>query len=137
MHKIFDVAVIGGGIIGSMIFDDLSLSGYSAVLIEKTLDVATGSTKANSGLIHAGFDAKPNTKKAIFNVKGNCDLRSLTSAKELVLPKEINGSLYLGSLTRAEGLILPEKINGYLYLSSLTSGEGLVLPEGLEYLDLP
>jgi len=71
MQNIYDVAVIGGGVVGAIIFDDLSLIGVKAVLIEKELDVATGMSKANSGLIHAGFDAQPNTKKAIFNVRGN------------------------------------------------------------------
>lgn len=71
MQKIYDVAVIGGGVIGAFIFDDLVLSGYSAILLEKEPDVSTGATKANSALIHAGFDAKPNTLKARFNVAGN------------------------------------------------------------------
>ena len=71
MQKVYDVAVFGGGVVGAMIFSDLSRAGYKAVLIEKELDVATGMSKANSGLVHAGFDAKPNTLKAILNVRGN------------------------------------------------------------------
>ena len=71
MQKIYDVAIIGGGVVGAMLFSDISRAGYSAVLIEKELDVATGMSKANSGLVHAGFDAKPNTLKAYLNVRGN------------------------------------------------------------------
>ena len=71
MRKIYDVAIIGGGVVGAMLFSDLSRAGYKAVLIEKELDVATGMSKANSGLVHAGFDAKPNTFKAVMNVRGN------------------------------------------------------------------
>lgn len=70
-NKIFDVAVFGGGIIGTAIFNALVKSGYKAILVEKGLDVSVGTTKANSAIVHAGFDAKPGTKKAIFNVEGN------------------------------------------------------------------
>src|SRR3990167_394989 len=63
------------------------------------------------------------------------DLRALTSAEGLVLPKEVNGYLDLSALTSAEGLVLPEKC-GYLDLSALTSAEGLVLPEKCGSLDL-
>lgn len=71
MRKIYDVAIVGGGVVGSMLFSDLSRAGYKAVLLEKELDVATGMSKANSGLVHAGFDAKPGSMKAVFNVRGN------------------------------------------------------------------
>ena len=57
------------------------------------------------------------------------DLRGLTSAEGLVLPKEIGGSLDLDGLTSAEGLVLPKEIGGWLYLSGLTSAKGLVLPK--------
>jgi glycerol-3-phosphate dehydrogenase len=70
MAKIYDVAIIGGGVIGASIFNNLVLSGYSAVLLEKGGDVASGTSKANSGIVHAGFDAKPGTLKAKFNVDG-------------------------------------------------------------------
>lgn len=71
MEKIYDVAIIGGGVIGACIFDNLVLSGYSAVMLEKGGDVASGTSKANSGIVHAGFDAEPGTLKAKFNVEGS------------------------------------------------------------------
>ena len=61
--------------------------------------------------------------------KGYLYLNSLTSAKDLKLPKEIGGGLYLSSLTNAKGLKLPEKIGGYLNLCSLKSARGLKMPE--------
>lgn len=70
-NRVFDVAVFGGGVIGASIFNALVKSGYDAVLIEKGTDVAVGTSKANSAIIHAGFDAKPGTNKAKFNVEGN------------------------------------------------------------------
>ncbi len=68
--KIFDVAVFGGGVVGSCIFNKLIRCGKSAILLEK-YDLASGESKANSGIVHAGFDAKPGTLKAKFNVEGN------------------------------------------------------------------
>ena len=57
------------------------------------------------------------------------DLRGLTSAEGLVLPKKIVRSLYLNGLTSAEGLVLPKEIGRSLYLNGLTSAKGLVLPK--------
>ncbi len=68
--KIYDVAVLGGGVVGCAIFNKLTRLGRKVVLLEKNSDVATKTSKANSGIIHAGFDAKPNTKKAVLNVRG-------------------------------------------------------------------
>ena len=55
---IFDYVVIGGGVIGTAIFNKLVRKGKTCVLLEREPDLATGATKANSGLIHAGFDAE-------------------------------------------------------------------------------
>ena len=67
---IYDVAIVGGGVIGVSIHNKLTSIGKKTILIEKNNDVATGTTKANSGIIHAGFDAKPGTLKAKLNVLG-------------------------------------------------------------------
>jgi glycerol-3-phosphate dehydrogenase len=69
--SIFDVAVVGAGIIGTLIARELSRYRLQVALLDKSNDVADGSTKANSGIIHAGYDALPGTKKATFNVLGN------------------------------------------------------------------
>lgn len=70
-NRVFDVAVFGGGVIGASVFNVLVKSGYDAVLLEKGTDISVGTSKANSGIVHAGFDAKPGTNKAKFNVEGN------------------------------------------------------------------
>lgn len=67
----YEIAVIGGGIVGCAVFDNLVLNGIKTVLIEKGEDVSLGATKANSGIIHAGYDCVPKTLKAELNVKGN------------------------------------------------------------------
>lgn len=67
----FEVAIIGAGIVGACMFSELTRKGVSTVLLEANSDVSTGSTKANSGLVHAGYDPEPNTLKARFNIRGN------------------------------------------------------------------
>ncbi|MBQ7978039.1 MAG: NAD(P)/FAD-dependent oxidoreductase [Clostridia bacterium] len=67
----YKVAIIGGGIVGACLFSDLTRKGVSCVLLEAASDVSNGSTKANSGIVHAGYDPEPNTLKARFNIRGN------------------------------------------------------------------
>ena len=66
----FDVAVIGAGVIGALTARELAKYKLNIALLEATNDVAMGASKANSGIVHAGFDAKPGTLKAKLNVKG-------------------------------------------------------------------
>lgn len=67
----YDVVVIGAGITGTFIARELSRYKLKILILEKNNDVANATTKANSAIIHCGFDAKPGTLKARFNVLGN------------------------------------------------------------------
>lgn len=67
----FEVAIIGGGIIGTAVFSELCRAGVNAVLLEASEDVSNGSTKANSGIVHSGYDPTPNTLMAKFNLEGS------------------------------------------------------------------
>ena len=67
----FDVLVVGGGVIGATILRELTKYNLKVCLLEKESDVAMGQSKANSGIVHAGFDAKEGSNKAKFNVLGN------------------------------------------------------------------
>ena len=69
--KSTDVVVIGGGIVGTAILRELSKYDLQCVLVEKEPDVSLGTTKANSAILHAGFDAPTGSLKAITNVRGN------------------------------------------------------------------
>lgn len=91
---VYDIAILGGGVIGCAIFNKLTRLGASAVLIEKGSDVAVGTSKANSGIVHAGFDAMPNTLKAIHNVRGAELFPKL--CEELYVPYIRNGALVVG-----------------------------------------
>ena len=70
-EKIYDCAIVGAGVVGASIFNKLTRLGKRCVLIDKASDVATGTSKANSGLVHAGYDPEPGTLKAKLNIRGN------------------------------------------------------------------
>ena len=87
----FDIIVIGGGVIGGTILRELSQYRLKACLLEREGDVAMGQSKANSGIVHAGYDAAEGTLKARFNVAGNKLM--FAYAKELGVKCVQNGSL--------------------------------------------
>ena len=64
----YDIAIIGAGVVGGMVARALSAYEISTVILEKENDVAMGATKANSAIVHAGFDAKEGSLKAKLNV---------------------------------------------------------------------
>lgn len=70
MQEVFDIAIFGGGVVGASIFSKLSRIGKKCIILELN-DFASGETKANSAIVHAGFDAKPGTLKAKLNVQGS------------------------------------------------------------------
>ncbi len=88
---IYDVAVIGAGVVGGMVARELTKYRLSVVLIEKENDVACGASKANSGIIHGGFDPEPDTLKAKLNSIGVEKLYE--TARALHVPHKNNGSL--------------------------------------------
>ena len=87
----YDVAVIGAGVVGSLITRELSRYNVKTALLERCNDCAMGATKANSGIVHAGFDANVGSLKAKFNVLGNKMMESY--ANELGVKFRRNGSL--------------------------------------------
>ena len=89
--KKYDVAVIGAGVIGSMIARALSMRAVSVCLIEAKADVAAGASRANSGIVHAGYDAMPGSLKAKMNIRGNEMMEK--TAEDLAVPYSNCGSL--------------------------------------------
>ncbi len=87
----YDVLIAGAGVIGSMIARELSKYKLSVCVVEKENDVAMGASKANSGIIHGGYDPEPETLKAKMNSRG-VELLYKT-AKELNVPHKQNGSM--------------------------------------------
>lgn len=66
-----DVAIIGAGVVGSSIARELSRYRLEVALVEKDADVANGTTKANSAIIHTGFDATPHTLESQLVAQAN------------------------------------------------------------------
>jgi glycerol-3-phosphate dehydrogenase len=87
----YDVAIIGAGVTGSAIARELSRYRARICVIEREEDVCCGTSKANSAIVHAGFDAVPGTLKAKLNVRGNEKMDALS--RELDFPFIRNGSL--------------------------------------------
>lgn len=92
-EKNFDVVVIGGGVTGCAIARELSRYNLNTCVVEREEDVCSGTSKANSAIVHAGHDAVPGSLKAKFNVEGNRMMEDL--AEELDFEFKRNGSLVL------------------------------------------
>ncbi len=88
-----DVIIIGGGVIGCGIARELARYQADVLLLERGNDVSVGTSKANSGIVHGGYDAKPGTLKAKYNVMGNAMFDELS--RELDFPFRRNGSIVL------------------------------------------
>lgn len=89
----YDVIIIGAGVSGCAIARELSRLELKVMVVEKALDVCEGTSKANSGIVHAGYDAVPGTLKAKLNVAGSRKMEELS--KELDFSYKRNGSLVL------------------------------------------
>lgn len=88
-----DIVIVGGGIIGCAIARELSRYSLQTLVIEAANDIACGTTKANGGLIHSGYDPAPGTMKSKVNARGN-KLYS-TWSKELGFEFKRTGSIVL------------------------------------------
>lgn len=89
----YDVIIIGAGVSGCAIARELSAYELRIAVFEKEPDVCEGASKANSGIVHAGYDAKPGTLKAKLNVEGSRKMEALS--RQLDFPYRKNGSLVL------------------------------------------
>jgi len=79
----YDVIVVGAGVVGSMIARALSRYALRLLLVDKASDVGEGTTKANTAIVHAGYDARPGTLKARLNVAGNAMFATLCAELEV------------------------------------------------------
>ena len=89
----YDVVVIGGGVIGCAVARELSRYQLKTCVVEREEDVCSGTSKANSAIVHGGFDAEPGSLKAKFNIQGSRMMEELS--EELDFEYKRNGSLVL------------------------------------------
>ena len=121
----YDIAIVGAGVTGAMTARELSKYNLRIALLEKCNDVAMGATKANSGIVHAGFDAAEGSLMAKMNVKG-CAMMPET-CKKLHVPYVNNGSLVVAfsddEMKHLEVLLERGKENGVPEISILSKEE--------------
>ena len=129
----YDIAIIGAGVVGCAIARELSKYRVNACVIEREEDVCCGTSKANSAIIHAGFDATPGKLKARLNVQGNAMMDQLS--KDLDIPFQRNGSLVVCTKDQnredLEKLLEKGKANGVPDLRILEREELLALEPNL------
>ena len=149
-----DVIIIGAGVTGCAIARELSRYHLDICVIEKESDICEGTSKANSGIVHGGFDAKPGTLNARLNVQGNAMMEELSkkldfpfkrngsmvvcqSAEEMPVLEELlqrgltNGVKDMRILSRTEALELEPNLADSVYAALLVPSGGIVCPFGL------
>jgi glycerol-3-phosphate dehydrogenase len=144
----YDIAVIGAGVVGAMIARTLSAYDLKICILEKGHDVAVGASSANSAIVHAGFDAKEGSLKARLNVRGSEMMPKV--CRELGVKYKNNGSLVIGfdedDRKTVEALCERGKQNGVRGVRVIDQSElrameqrmevALLLDEGLIYNDI-
>ena len=122
---VYDAVVIGAGVTGSAVARELSRRRGSFLVLERAPDVCEGTSKANSAIVHAGFDAEPGTWKARMNVRGNQMMDKLS--RELDIPFHRSGALVVclhgEDLPRLEELYRRGLENGVTGLRLLSGAE--------------
>ncbi len=122
MPGIFDVLVVGAGVVGSAVARELSRYRLKVGVLEKDLDVCCETSGRNSGVLHAGFNNKPGSKMARLCVEGNRGFDKV--AQELDVPFKRTGKLVVGFTSEDK----------YKLLQMIAVGEKNGVP-GLELVD--
>ena len=107
---IYDAAVIGAGVVGCAVARELSRWDLKILVLEKELDVATGNSSRNTGMLHAGFTYKNGSLKAECAVEGNQEFDLV--AAELSVPFKRTGKLVVGFTDHDRENILKFRENG-------------------------
>ena len=127
----YDVVIIGAGVSGCASARELSRYSGKFLVLEKEEDVCCGTSKANSAIIHAGYDAEPGTLKAELNVKGNQMMPTL--AKQLDIPFRQCGSLVVcldkNKISKLEALYSKGIANGVEGLEIINDNDKLKVLE--------
>ena len=129
----YDVIIVGAGVIGSSIARELSKLGLKTLVIEKNIEIGEVTTKANSAIVHSGFDAHEGSLKAKMNVLGCKMMEGI--CKELDVPFAKNGSMVIAfnkeEETELETLLKRGKYNGVEELSIISGDEARNIEQNL------
>ena len=94
MNQVYDVLIIGGGVVGSAIAREFSRYKLKIAVLEKELDVCCETSGRNSGVLHGGFTYKPGSLRAVCSVEGNAEFDRV--AEELDVPFKRTGKVVVG-----------------------------------------
>ena len=129
----YDVAVIGAGVTGGLTAAALARYRLGVCIVEAGADVALGATKANSAIVHGGYDPVPETLKAKLNVKGAAMMADL--CRRLDVHYKNNGSMVVAfdeeQLEHVKMLYERGKTNGVPEISVITGDEARRLEPAL------
>ena len=125
----YDVIILGAGVSGCAVARELSRYQGRFCVLEREEDVCCGTSKANSGIVHAGFDAEPGSMKAKMNLEGNRKMKELS--EELDIPFQQNGSLIV-----CTGEEQRENLEALLERGQKNGVEGLQILEREELLKM-
>ncbi len=127
MH--YDITIIGAGVVGGLIARQLSSYDKTVCIVEASDDVAMGASKANSGIVHAGYDPAPGTKKAKFNLWGAEIMEDL--CKDLGVKFKRNGAMVVAYNEREDRelvyLLERGRINGIVDMKIISGDEARLL----------
>jgi len=121
----WDVAIIGAGVVGAAIARALAAFDLRCLLLDAADDVGTGTSKANTAILHTGFDAKPGSLESRLLTRGSGLLR--TYAEQAGIAVERTGAV-LAAWTAEQAAALPSiaegaRANGYLPVRELSAAE--------------
>jgi len=120
-----DVIIVGAGVVGTAIARTLARYRLDCVLADAALDVGTGTSKANTAILHTGFDAKPGTLESRLLARGSALLREYAAATGI--PVEYTGALLVAwtaeQFAALPGLAENARQNGYLAMRQVGAGE--------------
>lgn len=94
MNEVFDIIIIGAGVVGCAVARELSRYQLNIAVVEKGPDVCCETSSRNSAVLHSGYNNKPGTLMAKFCVEGNASFEQI--AKELDIPYKRTGKLVVG-----------------------------------------
>jgi glycerol-3-phosphate dehydrogenase len=144
MADVADVAIIGAGVVGTAIARTLARYSLDCVLVESASDVGTGTSKANTAILHTGFDAKPGTLESRLLARGSALLRDYAS--EAGIPVEHTGALLVAwtaeQLSALPSIAENAARNGYQAVRPVSAGalyerEPRLGPGALGGLEIP
>lgn len=120
-----DVAIIGAGVVGCAVARKFALAGAKVVVLEQGPDILNGASKANSGILHTGFDALPSSLESQLVRVGRQEYLEIRASLNLPL-------LTTGALVCAWNPLEVEKLESILVQGRANEVEGLQLLGGLE-----